>query len=165
MFICNISLELTSFDSLVNKSPPRRNSNIKYNFPSVWKAARKKKEKLINFHTVTIETTRSWLFKNECMKEKLWTFFTIVKFDNKWMVHFSKNVSLHFCSHSVSDYKLELREIIYRFLNIIIDAGLTKSTRTLSRKSHTSRKVELQILCCHTTKIWKYDRLSCTFSG
>jgi len=29
----------TSFESRVNRSPPRRNSKIKYSFPSVWKAA------------------------------------------------------------------------------------------------------------------------------
>ena len=30
--------KITSLDNLVNKSPPRKNSSIKYNFPSVWKA-------------------------------------------------------------------------------------------------------------------------------
>ena len=34
-----ISSSLTSFESRVNKSPPRKNSRIKYSFPSVWKAA------------------------------------------------------------------------------------------------------------------------------
>ena len=33
---------LTSLESRVNKSPPRRNCRIKYSFPSVWKAENKK---------------------------------------------------------------------------------------------------------------------------
>lgn len=37
-----ILYQLTSLESLVKRSPPRRKSSIRYNFPSVWNAALKK---------------------------------------------------------------------------------------------------------------------------
>lgn len=36
--------QLTSLESLVKRSPPRRKSSIRYNFPSVWNAALEKDE-------------------------------------------------------------------------------------------------------------------------
>lgn len=51
--------ELTSLDKRVNTSPPLRKSSIKYNFPSVWKAAEVKTNKYKN-----INWSAQWLLNS-----------------------------------------------------------------------------------------------------
>lgn len=68
--------QLTSLDKRVNTSPPLRKSSIKYSFPSVWKAERKKRKQWIgNPAELNIVTSHVCMYQLKKASAKKKTFF------------------------------------------------------------------------------------------
>lgn len=101
---------LTSLESLVKRSPPRRKSKIKYSFPSVWNATNKHIPLKCQHNTVQrSELTRSagamrlLTSAGRCENIRL---LTVVQFDNKRVVDVCQDVSLHLGSHTISNCRM-----------------------------------------------------------
>lgn len=105
--------QLTSLDKRVNTSPPLRKSSIKYSFPSVWKAERKKRKQWIgNPAELNIVTSHVCVYrlkkarakkKDIFRKTKNWSFF--------WL-------SLVFLRLSFFTNELSLQEKLYFFFQV-----------------------------------------------
>lgn len=101
---------LTSLESLVKRSPPRRKSKIKYSFPSVWNATNthiplKCKQKTVPCRELSrsADTIRLLTSAGRCGNTRQ---LTVVQFDNKRVVDVCQDVSLHLGSHTISNCRM-----------------------------------------------------------